>query len=104
MGVTDCQRTKNGRKAFFRLKEKLCSKDGTAAHYNAVYKYIEGLVYNEDKKNWTFDRFILRHQESHNDLLRFKEYGHSMPDQSRLVEMCLNGIKAPTMQIAVVFV
>ncbi len=68
-------KTKNGRQVYRTLHTLLLGRQHVVPTGNAIVTKLQSFRYEEDRKNFNFDKYVNLHIEQHNQHADLQEYG-----------------------------
>jgi hypothetical protein len=86
-------RTRNGRDAYMLLFEHFLGPKNVCNIASAAETKLTGTLYNDEKKRFTWETYVIIYTEQHSVLNGLKDYGHAGIDDSSKVRNFLKGIK-----------
>lgn len=95
--VKPAQRTRDGRKAFFNLKNHYLGKNNVDNLSTQAEQRLQALSYSGETRRWNMEKYVRAHMDQHNILQGLVEYGYSGIDERSKVRHLLNGIKTSTL-------
>ena len=90
--------TKDGRKAFFALKNHFLGANNTQNLAAKAEAEMMALVYTGEKARFNFEKFLTKHVEIYNRLQDLVAYGYAGIDDGSRVRRLLQGIKCNTLE------
>ena len=92
------EKTKNGRQAFRTLHLQLLGGHRVVTTGDAIVLKIQGLVYDGDRRHFTFDKYVQLHIDQHNLHNDLSEYGVAPLAENMKILWFQQGIKDKSME------
>ena len=93
------QRTHNGRMAFHRWYDHYLGANNVNNMASGAEHMLANGHYVDEKKRWTFERYVRQQVEQHSILKGLTDHGHCGIDAGSEVRFLLAGIKTPSLEL-----
>jgi len=91
--VKPAQRARDGRRAFFGLKNHYLGPNNVDNMSTQAEQRLQALSFNGETRRWTMEKYVRAHMDQHNILEGLTEHGYAGIDDRSKVRHLLNGIK-----------
>jgi hypothetical protein len=92
-------RTRNGRGAYMLLFGHFLGPNNVGNMASAAETKLNGILYNDEKKRFTWKMYVRIHTEQHSILNVLNDYGYAEIDNSSKVRHLLKGIKTTELDV-----
>ena len=89
------RKTRNGRMAFRTVYDHYLGPNNVDHMANIAERRLRDVSYMGEKRNWTFEKFVMVHKEQHHVLISLEEHGYKGIDERSKVRHLIDGIKTP---------
>ena len=89
--------SQNGQKVWRTLHNLFYGPERITQHVSTVLKKLGELTYNEDTRNWNFDKYCQAHCEQHNVHASLEEFGVAKLSEEQKIHHFERGIVSPSL-------